>query len=344
MSPSVQLSSEQLKLIILDEKMTDQCAREVQYQVDGEEVIDPDNTSSVLSIFLNTINNKFEQDCLDGSVRLLTAHLVWQSTDDCLPGHKLSIPGIPGTTFLVHQGYVFRFIVRSGIRDADMPGALVADETGLGKTFTSLAEAMISKLLTEEAVMGWPLLILWVNTLAEWVNMVQSDFPGIISEEWEWYAWRRHNLVPHRLIEIQKNPPQGNPVLISALEPIMVVTLPGVAETFMSVIDEMTYATCFKLIFLLHMDIGNLTHNNLTTRLDEPDNRWNIHFDSYATLTSRAKPSSDGQHSHCLWSFGIFDESYQYKTKNSVGWWIAMNARIWFKHQVTGMPGFNSLY
>jgi len=41
--------------------------------------------------------------------------------------------------------------------DADMTGALVADEKGLGKTFTSVAAAMICKLLTEKVVMRLPL-------------------------------------------------------------------------------------------------------------------------------------------------------------------------------------------
>jgi hypothetical protein len=36
--------------------------------------------------------------------------------------------------------------------------------------------------------------------------------------------------------------------------------MPGVAETFKSVIDEMTYATDFKLIDVLHTENANLTH------------------------------------------------------------------------------------
>jgi len=35
-----------------------------------------------------------------------------------------------------------------------MPGVLVADKMGLGKTLTSVAVAMICKLLTENVVMG----------------------------------------------------------------------------------------------------------------------------------------------------------------------------------------------
>jgi hypothetical protein len=98
MSPSGQLTSEQLKEIIEDEKNTDKDAREVQEQLeDGEEVLDPANASSVLNMVLSTINNEFEHKCLDEAVRLLNAHSIRQSTDDRAPGHKYSIPGLPGT-------------------------------------------------------------------------------------------------------------------------------------------------------------------------------------------------------------------------------------------------------
>jgi len=40
----------------------------------------------------------------------------------------------------------------------------------------------------------------------------------------------------------------------------------------------------------------------------------------------------------------MFDESYWYQTKNSMGWRIAMNARIGFKLQVTATPGVHLLH
>jgi len=89
MSPSSQLTSEQLKEIIEDEENTDKGAREVQEQVeDGEEILDPANTSSAFNTVLSTINNEFEHNCLDEAVRLLNAHPIRQSTDDRVPGHK----------------------------------------------------------------------------------------------------------------------------------------------------------------------------------------------------------------------------------------------------------------
>jgi hypothetical protein len=48
--------------------------------------------------------------------------------------------------------------------------------------------------------------------------------------------------------------------------------MPGVAETFKSVIDEMTHGTDFKLINLLHAENANLTHEDLNTSIDEPEN------------------------------------------------------------------------
>jgi hypothetical protein len=120
--------------------------------------------------------------------------------------------------------------------------------------------------------------------------------------------------------------------------------MPRVAQTFKTGTDEMTLGTDFKLVNLLLANNANLTHEDLNTSIDTPENRWNIHLVSYDTLTSRAKPSSNGRLSHCSWSFGIFDESHRYKTKITLGWRIVTTARIGFKLQVTATPGFHSLY
>jgi hypothetical protein len=184
MSPSAQLTSTQLKEIIEDEMNTHQGSREVQEQVeDGRVVLDPDNTSSVLSTVLNTINNEFEHECLDEAVRLLNAHPIRQTTDDPVPCHKHSIPGLPATKFLAHHVWAIWFIMRRWIWDADIPGAPVADEMGVGKTFTSVAAAMLCTLVTETVVMELPLSILWGNTLEEWVILADNNFPGIVGEE-----------------------------------------------------------------------------------------------------------------------------------------------------------------
>jgi len=63
-----------------------------------------------------------------------------------------------------------------------MPRALVADDMYLGKSVTSVAAAMRCKLLTEKVVMRLLLSMLWGNTNAEWLSMVQNNFPGMIGD------------------------------------------------------------------------------------------------------------------------------------------------------------------
>jgi len=203
MNLSAQLTSELLKEIIEEEKNVDKSAREVQEQVeDGEEVLDPENTSLELNRVLNTINNEFEHECLDEAVRQLNARCICHSPDDRVPGRKYSIPGLSGTKFLVHQALAIWFIIRRWVWNADIPGALVADEMCLGKTFTSVAAAMLCKLVTERVVIGLPLSILWGNTIEQWVISAHNNFTGIVSAERQWCGLQRLNSVPRRQLEI----------------------------------------------------------------------------------------------------------------------------------------------
>jgi len=148
------------------------------------------------------------------------------------------------------------------------------------------------------------------NTLWEWVNMGQNNYPGFISEEREWYLLQTLNSVACRFSEFQATPPQGHPSLPSARELFLVVWISRVAEIFQIVIYEITFETHFKLVILLHALNENLTNEDLNTRIDKRKNRWNIHVISCGTLTSRAKPSSNILHPYCLCSFRIFDESH----------------------------------
>jgi hypothetical protein len=85
-------------VIIDDKKNTDKSVREVQEQVkDGEEVLNPDHSSSVQNIILNSINDKFDHKCLDEAVNVLNLHVIDQSPDACVPGRMKSIAAMPGT-------------------------------------------------------------------------------------------------------------------------------------------------------------------------------------------------------------------------------------------------------
>jgi hypothetical protein len=222
-----------------------------------------------------------------------------------------------------------------------MPGPLVADEMGLGETFTPVAAAILCKLGTEKVLTELPLSILWENMVEDSVNFACTNCPGIVGEEQERYPLSRIKSVPRHRFEIQTTTLHGHPTLVSALEPILVVSMLGVAETFNTVIDVMAHGTKFKLVNMLHTKNANLTRQDLNTSIDKPENRWNIHVVLHDTLTSNEKPSSNGQLSYAVWCFGIFDESHWYKMKHTVGRQIALNVKIGFTLQVTATLGFH---
>jgi hypothetical protein len=150
--------------------------------------------------------------------------------------------------------------------------------------------------------------------------------------------------VPRQQLDIQTTPPHGSPALVSALEPILIVTMPCMPETFNTITDKMRHGTELEWVILLHSNNVNLIQGDLNNDMDRPENRCNPDFVSYDRLTLRTKPSCIGQLSYCASSFCIFDKLHLYKTRNSVAWHIAMNAKIRFKLQVTATVWFHSLY
>jgi hypothetical protein len=153
-----------------------------------------------------------------------------------------------------------------------MAGALVEDETGLGKTFTLVAGVMIPKLVTEQGVIGLPFSIFWVHNRGEWVILANNDVPGLVGQEQGLYPHQRLSSVSSHRLDIQTSPPHGHPAVNSVLEPILMVTMPRVAVTFKTGINEMTDGTHFKLGKLLHAENANLTHKDLNTTIEEAEN------------------------------------------------------------------------
>jgi hypothetical protein len=120
--------------------------------------------------------------------------------------------------------------------------------------------------------------------------------------------------------------------------------MPGEAETWQSVINEMTHGTDFQLVNSLHAKYPNLTQKDLNTGIEMPENSWNFNLVVCDSITSSGKLSGHSQLFYCSWGFGIFDGSHGYKTKNRVSCQITINVRIGFKLQVTAGPGLNSLH
>ena len=121
--------------------------------------------------------------------------------------------------------------------------------------------------------------------------------------------------MPHCVSEIKIIPAWRHQALTSALEPIMVDTLPRVAVTFKCVINERTYGTEFILVNLLHVQNVNLTHEDTYTRIEQPEPRWIAHLVWYDVVTSSGKQSRDSPLSYSTGNLGFIMTSIDTKLK-----------------------------
>jgi len=156
LSPSAELTFEQLNKIFEDEKQTDRCAWEVEGNIDGQEVLNPDNSSSQSITVLNWISNEFQYECLGEADRLLNVCPICQLNNVQFSGNEYSISGLPEMMSLLHQCLTMWSIVRRWVLYWDMPGALVTDDMALRKSFNLVAASMICMLRTWKDVVGLP--------------------------------------------------------------------------------------------------------------------------------------------------------------------------------------------
>jgi len=218
MCPFVQPILEQLKVIIADEKNTDNTVREVQKKVvDGEEALDPADTSSVLNTVHRRQNNELNTSDLMRYSRCWMPVLFADYQMTVFLATYMSFQVCPGLSICRTSFGPSGWLWGLGNEMLICHGALAADEMALRKTFTLVSAPMISKLITEKVVMGLPLSILCGNTLAEWEMLAHIDFPSIVGAEWEWYPFQRLNSVTCRLLEIETTPLHRHPILVSAL-------------------------------------------------------------------------------------------------------------------------------
>ena len=124
---------------------------------------------------LTTLNNSFEHECLEEAVPLLRATSRPDAPADQIRGMKHLLKPFPSVAFLAHQIWAIWFIVRRWVYDVDLPGVLLADEMGHGKTFTVLAAALYVKIVSNELVSNkeYKLPFLFRRTLHLWCKEVE---------------------------------------------------------------------------------------------------------------------------------------------------------------------------
>jgi len=172
------------------------------------------------------------------------------------------------------------------------------------------------------------------------VNFV-GEYPWQVCEyggEWLFLdcQWRTSmvsqtlNSVPLRLLIVQLTTLLGHTAHTSALEPIQVVTMPGVVDTLKTVINKMRYGSDFKLVNLLKAEYVNLTNEDPKRSIGKRESRWIFNLVLYNSL-SRVKSTNNNQLSYNWWSFGIVDDSHQYRSKSNIGWQTANKSENWIQ-------------
>jgi len=97
---------------------------------------------------------------------------------------------------------------------------------------TSVALIIIPKLLTETFIVEMWWLMVWGNSLHQWLNLVQTDTPGIISQKSKWYLIQQSDSVPCQHVEIQTTAPRRNQALATQLQPMLLISLGSDSDTF----------------------------------------------------------------------------------------------------------------
>ena len=108
-----------------------------EYSGDSTQVVEVANQGEklLLDVVNTSLNNDFAHECLDLAIRRLGASHLPAIEQDIGP-QVFAIPGIPKGRFLPHQVWGIWFLVDRVIGNSPPP-ALLADNMGLGKTFTA---------------------------------------------------------------------------------------------------------------------------------------------------------------------------------------------------------------
>ena len=152
------------------------------------------NQGTLLDIATSNRNNVFEHECLDLAIQNLGASLLPAVEGDMGP-QVFRIPGIPKGRFLPHQVWGIWFLV-DRIVENSVPVALLADDVGLGKTFTALGALLHLKWISSEAALGRRLACLDDGT----VNDLGDKAPPFFVSEKEGFDRPAVVMVPANLI------------------------------------------------------------------------------------------------------------------------------------------------
>ena len=173
---------------------------------------------------------------------------------------------------------------------------------------------------------------------------VEQEFAGLSKVQRGWYPCTHPRPIQRRFQQLLDEAMATQDIV--PWHPVLCMVLPSVCETFVAAMRTITHGTRFAIRDLSAEGGSELRHTHLNFSMNHLACMWNIHVITYNAITERSQrnpSSSPRQLTDCTWKWGIFDESHRYKTPKSIGWKVAMEAKIGFKVQVTTTPAYHSL-
>ena len=232
----------------------------------------------------NQLNNAFEHQCFDEAVKYLGAKPLAVTPQD-IGDPVLSIPGIPNGRFLAHQVWGAWYCVRSIINNNGLKGVMVADDMGMGKTFTALATALHLKWLADEAEKGVKLPCYAGETVEE-----QKEKPQFFGDNIGWIK-----------------------------RPILIVVPPMMIRTWHQTIKSLTEGTDFSLHVVTgpnHYPPSKVNIQLARTETGRRERGRRVYLTTYPTLRSRILNSKELEGAE--FGIAIFDEFHSVKKVNTM--------------------------
>lgn len=264
-------------------------------------IVTPWKEGDMLALVGSNLNNDFEHQCLELAVRKLGAEML-EPRDGDIGNRVLRIPGIPNGRFLPHQIWGIWFLVDRIITDAP-PVALLADDMGMGKTFTALGTVLHLKWIASEADAGRRLACLDNHRVQDLDNI-----PSFFGAERDVYHRPSIVMVPANLM--------------GTWEDAITKLLPGTGCRLVNLNSDRS---------LTSVDL-NYVPGNTNSGLA-------IHLVSYPTYRSRYRESLAG----CCWGIGIFDESHTVCSRHIMLYRALRRIDVRGKIQLTGTPMYHDV-
>ena len=274
---------------------------------DPAEVVEVAQQTQLLDIVASNLNNNFEHEGFDITIKRLGASQLLAKAGDIGP-HVFGVTGVPKGQFLPHQVWGVWFLVQR-VAGNSPPVALLADDMGLGKTFTALGAHLHLKWISSQAKLGRRLAYLEGRTVEDLGDSVPPFF-GSAKEVFQ--------------------------------RPSLVLVPASLVRRWQIAIKDLSEGTGAMITNLNLGPNRSLTSESLNFKPEFPERGQVIHLISYETFRTRSRAGRNL--ASCVWGLRIFDESHNVRSKRTLTFDALFRAEVAGKFQLTGTPMYLNVH